>query len=104
VNYAWIDEQRNDCELGELSSVLEVSVSGCPSWMREGAPDRKQRTDAQILAMIRVSYEELKSAYGGLRMVRELRGRRFSATKERDEPMTQSTASGLAQKAVRGIS
>ena len=28
VKYAWIDEQREDYELDEMCSVLEVSVSG----------------------------------------------------------------------------
>ena len=28
MKYAWIDEQRNDYELDEICSVLEVSVSG----------------------------------------------------------------------------
>ena len=28
MKYAWIDEQREDYELDEMCSVLEVSVSG----------------------------------------------------------------------------
>jgi len=85
VKYAWIDEQRKDYELDGMCSVLEVSVSGYRSWKRGGTPDRKRLTDAQMLALIRAIHEELKGAYGSPRMVRELRGRRFPASKERVE-------------------
>ena len=85
MKYAWIDEQRKDYELNEMCSVLEVSVSGYRSWKRGGKPNRKRLTDAQMLALIRAIHEELKGAYGSPRMVEELRGRGFPASKERVE-------------------
>jgi putative transposase len=85
VKYAWIDEQRNDYALDAMCSVLEISVSGYRSWKRGGTPDRTRLTDAQMLALIRVIHEALKGAYGSPRMVKELRGRGFPASKERVE-------------------
>jgi putative transposase len=85
VKYAWIDMQRKDYGLGEMCSVLDVSVSGYRSWKRGGKPDRKRLTDAQMLALIQSIHTELKGAYGSPRMVRELRGRGFPASKPRVE-------------------
>lgn len=85
MKYAWIDKQRNDYELDEICSVLEVSVSGYRSWKRGVTPDRKRLTDAQMLALIRVIHEKFKGAYGSPKMVKELRGRGFPASKERVE-------------------
>lgn len=48
-------------------------------------PDRKRLTDAQMLALIWGIDGELKGAYGSPRMVRELRGRGFPASKPRVE-------------------
>lgn len=85
MKYAWIDMQRKDYGLGEMCSVLDVSVSGYRSWKRGGKPDRKRLTDAQMLALIQSIHTELKGAYGSPRMVRELRGRGFPASKLRVE-------------------
>jgi transposase InsO family protein len=85
VKYAWIDSQRQAFDLAELCDVLGVSVSGYRAWKRGGTPDRKRLTDAQTLALIRAIHAELKGAYGSPRMVRELRDRGFSASKERVE-------------------
>ena len=85
MTYAWINEQRNDYALDELCAVLEVSVSGYRSWTRGGTPDRTRLTEAQMLALIRAVHEDLKGAYGSPRMVRELRGRGFPASKPRVE-------------------
>jgi putative transposase len=68
-----------------MCSVLEVSVSGYRSGKRGGTPDHKRLTEAQMLALIRAIHEELKGAYGSPRMVKELRGRGFPASKERVE-------------------
>jgi len=85
VKYAWIDEQRKVYGLDEMCMVLDVSESGYRAWKRGGKPDRKRLTDAQMLALIRAIHKELKSAYGSPRMVKELRGRGFSASKDRVE-------------------
>jgi putative transposase len=85
VKYAWIDTQRETFELAELCAVLDVSTSGYRAWKRGGTPDRRRLTDAQMLALIRAIHAELKGAYGSPRMVRELRDRGFSASKERVE-------------------
>jgi len=85
VKYAWIDVERNHFELAELCAVLDVSVSGYRAWKRGGKPDRKRLTDSQMLTLIRAIHAELKGAYGSPRMVRELRARGFSASKERVE-------------------
>ncbi len=84
-------EVRLDCRarqafsLTEMCDVLDVSVSGYRAWKRGGTPDRKRLTDSQMLALIRAIHAELKGAYGSPRMVRELRIRGFSASKERVE-------------------
>jgi putative transposase len=85
VKYAWIDTHRQTCGLAESCAVLGVSLSGYHAWKRGGTPDRKRLTDAQMLALIQAIHRELKGAYGSPRMVRELRGRGFPASKERVE-------------------
>lgn len=85
MKYAWIAEQHKVYTLDEMCSVLDVSESGYRAWKRGGKPDRKRLTDAQILALIRSIHKELRGAYGSPRMIRELRGRGFSASKDRVE-------------------
>ena len=65
--------------------MLGVSVSGYRAWKRGGTPDRKRLSDAQMLTLIRAIHAELRGAYGSPRMVKELRNRGFSASKERVE-------------------
>jgi transposase InsO family protein len=79
-----MDKQR-EFALTEMCGVLDVSVSGYRSWKRGGKPGRKRLTDAQMLALICAIHDELKGAYGSPRMVLELRGRGFPASKERVE-------------------
>ncbi len=85
MRYAWIAEQGKRFGLAEMCEVLGVSISGYRAWKRGGTPDRKRLTDRQMLALIRAIHAELKGAYGSPRMVRELRTRGFSASKERIE-------------------
>ena len=85
MKYAWIDAQRRDFDLAEMCVVLDVSVSGYRAWKGGGKPERKRLTDTQMLALIRAIHAELKGAYGSPRMVKELRARGFSASKERVE-------------------
>lgn len=85
MKYAWIAEQGKPFVLSEICEALDVSISGYRAWKRGGTPDRKRLTDSQMLALIRAIHAELKSAYGSPRMVRELRARGFSASKERVE-------------------
>ena len=85
MKYAWIAEQGLSYPLVEICDVLDVSISGYRAWKRGGRPDRKRLTDAQMLALIQAIHAEIKGAYGSPRMVRELRARSFSASKERIE-------------------
>ena len=85
MKYAWIDEHRRTYGLSECCGVLGVSISGYQAWKRGGSPNRKRLTDAQMLALIQAIHSELKGAYGSPRMVRELRGRGFPASKGRVE-------------------
>jgi len=85
VKYAWIAEQGNAFALGEMCDVLDVSISGYRAGKRGGTPDRQRLSDSQMLALIRAIHAELKGAYGSPRMMRELRTRGFSASKERVE-------------------
>ena len=85
MKYAWIAEQGKGFALAEMCEVLDVSIRGYRAWKRGGVPDRKRLTDRQMLALIRAIHAELKGAYGSPRMVRELRARAFSASKERVE-------------------
>lgn len=85
MKYAWIETQRKEFELAELCSALAVSASGYHSWKRGGRPDRKRLTDTQMVALLKAVHAELKGVYGSPRMVRELRGRGFPASKERVE-------------------
>lgn len=84
MKYAWMNAQ-GEFALAEMCAVLGVSVSGYRAWKRGGKPDRKRLTDTQMLALIQAIHAELKGAYGSPRMVRELRERGFSASKERVE-------------------
>ena len=65
-----------------MCDVLDVSVSGYRAWKRSGTPDRKRLTDGQMLALICSTHKEFKGAYGAPRVVRGLRNRQFSASKE----------------------
>ncbi|MFZ6755998.1 IS3 family transposase [Undibacterium sp. Ji50W] len=85
VKYAWIDAQGKSFALSDMCKILEVSISGYRAWKRGGIPDRKRLTDEQMLALIRAIHAEIKGAYGSPRMVRELRLRGFTASKERVE-------------------
>jgi putative transposase len=85
VKYAWIDEHRRTYGLAESCAVQGVSSSGYQAWKRGGSPNRKRLTDAQMLALIQAIHAELKGSYGSPRMVLELRGRGFPASKERVE-------------------
>ena len=85
MKYAWIDAHRREFALSELCEALKVSISGYRAWKRGGVAERKGLTDAQMLALIQAIHAELKGAYGSPRMVRELRRRGFSASKERIE-------------------
>jgi len=85
VKYAWIAEQGQAFALSEMCAVLDVSISGYRAWKRGGCPDRKRLSDCQMTALIRTIHAEFRGAYGSPRMVRELRARGFSASKERVE-------------------
>lgn len=80
-----MDVQCTVYTVDEMCRVLGVSKSGYRAWKQGGTLDRTRLTDAQMLTWIRASHEELKGAYGSPRMVRELRGRGFPASKERVE-------------------
>ena len=85
MKYAWIAEQGQAFALSEMCAVLDVSISGYRAWKRGGCPDRKRLSDCQMTALIRTIHAEFRGAYGSPRMVRELRARGFSASKERVE-------------------
>jgi putative transposase len=85
VKYAWLDGHRKAYPLPALCTTLGVSISGYRAWKDGGRPQRKRLTDPQLLALIRAIHAELKGAYGSPRMVRELRGRGFPASKDRVE-------------------
>jgi putative transposase len=90
VKYAWIDTQRKVYPLPAMCETLNVSVSGYRAWKRGGSPKRKRLTDTQMLTLIRAIHKELKGAYGSPRMVRELRGRGFPASKARVERLMRN--------------
>ena len=83
-----MDAQRGFA-LAEMGAVLDVSVSGYRAWKRGGKPEKKRLTDTQMLVLIQSIHAEFKGAYGSPRMVRELRGRGFPASKERVERLMQ---------------
>lgn len=85
MKYAWIDARRTDHGLDMMCSVLDVSVSGYRSWKCGGKPERKRLTDGQMLILIQAIHAEFRGIYGSPRMVRELRGRGFPASKKRVE-------------------
>ena len=85
MKYAWIDTQRKIFPLPAMTDALAVSISGYRAWKRGGSPQRQRLTDAQMLALIQTIHNELKGAYGSPRMLREVRGRGFPASKERVE-------------------
>lgn len=80
-----MEKHRASYAFTEMCSVLDVSISGYRAWKRGGTPSRKWLTDAQMLAIIQSIHAELKGAYGSPRMMRELRLRGFTASKERVE-------------------
>lgn len=85
MKYAWIDGQRKAYPLPALCATLSVSLSGYQAWKRGGTPNRKRLSDPQLLTLIRAIHAEIKGAYGSPRMLREIRGRGFPASKARIE-------------------
>jgi len=78
-------EKSSWCRCGPFAG----GISGYRAWERGGTKERKQLTDAQMLALIRAIYAELKGAYGSPRITKELRMRGFAVSKARielDEP------------------
>ena len=80
-----MEANRHCYGLPEMCTVLDVSISGYRAWRRGGTPERQRLTEAQTLALIKSIHAEFKGAYGSPRMVRELRLRGFTASKERVE-------------------
>ena len=71
MKVAWLAEPGKALALAERCAVLDVSLSGYRAWKRDGAPDRKLRSDGPMLALIRAIPAELKGAYGNPCRVRE---------------------------------
>jgi putative transposase len=90
VKYAWLDGQRRHYPLPVLCDTLEVSVSGYRAWKRGGQRRQQRLTDAQLLELIRAIHAQFKGAYGSPRMVDELRGRGFPASKARVERLMRA--------------
>jgi putative transposase len=85
VKYAWIDGQRQAYPLPAMCTTLAVSISGYRAWKSGGRSNSKRLRDPQLLTLIRAIHAQLKGAYGSPRMVKEIRGRGFPASKERVE-------------------
>ena len=85
MTYAWMEGQLTDYTLDEMCAVLAGSERGYRAWKQGGTSDRTRLTDAQLLALLRAIHAARTGAYGSPRMVRELRGRGFLASKERVE-------------------
>jgi putative transposase len=85
VKYAWINSQRKAYPLPAMCTTLTVSVSGYRAWKSGGRSNGKRLRDPQLLALIRAIHAQLKGAYGSPRMVKQIRGRGFPASKERVE-------------------
>lgn len=85
MKYAWIDSQRKAYPLPAMCTTLTVSISGYRAWKSGGRSHGKRLRDPQLLALIRAIHAQLKGAYGSPRMVKEIRGRGFPASKERVE-------------------
>jgi len=90
MKYAWIDAQRKAYPLPVMCETLTVSISGYRAWKRGGCRRRKRLTDAQMLTLIRAIHTQLKGAYGSPRMVKEIRGRGFPASKARVERLMRA--------------
>lgn len=80
-----MEGQRTGYTLDEMCGVLASRGRGYRAWKHGGTPDRTRLTDAQMLALLRAIHAAFKGAYGSPRMVRELRGRGFPASKPRVE-------------------
>lgn len=78
-------EHRQQFDLIEMSDALDVSLSGYRAWQRGGIADRQRLTDTQLLPAIESIHRQFKGAYGSPRVVRELRSRGQSVSKERVE-------------------
>jgi transposase InsO family protein len=85
MRYAWIEAHEGRFGVSELCRVLDVSASGYRAWLKGGVAHRKRLTDAQLFAVMQSIHVEYNGAYGSPRMLRELRGRGFPASKGRVE-------------------
>src|SRR5258708_2900761 len=68
-----------------MCTTLAVSVSGFRAWKRGGRAKGRGLRDGPMFALIHAIHAQLKGAYGSPRMVKEIRGRGFPASKERVE-------------------
>lgn len=78
--------------------ALGASISGQQDWKRGRAVDQKRLTDAQMLVLIESIHQQLKGAYSSTQMLRELRERRFHASKDRVEYLTRENGIRARQK------
>ena len=85
MKYAWIDGQRKAYPLPAMCTTLAVSISGFRAWKSGGRSNGRRLRNPQLLALIHAIHTQLKGAYGSPRMVKEIRGRGFPASKERVE-------------------
>ncbi len=67
-----------------MCRVLRVSASGFYSWLRQGGSVR-ERSDREILPIIREVFRESRETYGSPRIHEELRARKLPCGKERVE-------------------
>jgi putative transposase len=94
VKYAWIEGQRQAYPLPAMCTTLAVSISGFRAWKSGGRSNGRRLPDPQLLALIRAIHAQRKGAYGSPRMVKEIRGRGFSASDGRKDDEESGALAG----------
>jgi transposase InsO family protein len=73
VRFAWIDEHRDDFELGAMCRVLAVTRGGYYAWKEASAtPGPRQERREEIVGKIREIHGASDATYGSPRVHREL--------------------------------
>jgi transposase InsO family protein len=89
---------KNQYSIGELCQALEVSRSGYHAWAN-GTRGKRERSDAQLVPVMRQCFEQSRQSYGYPRMTVELRSRGLRAGKTRvARLMRENALQGRARK------
>ena len=82
--YQFIQENKKNIAVKEMTGLLGISRTSYYQWLRRGVSKRRSKADAELLRLIREIVERHRRRYGSPRVREELRnkyGKRVSLKK-----------------------